>query len=310
MAETPQLIRHESPVFVPAGEHMLFGVITEPTERPAATVIIASAGNPTWVHRSPFPVETCRRLAASGFRAVRFDFRGVGESGGMVRRFELADPLPGDLLAVSRMVEGLDQAGIIPVGFCFGSRTVLAAAEYIDRLEAAVLIAPPLHEKGTARFAARWNVWQFARRALRLQTLRGLFDSKRRAVYRELVVAKWRRMADRTNDHSNGGRPGPRGREDSWVSPRFFDALVRLLDRRVPILVIYGEDDEEYGEFRRARSGRLGQMLDQTGPQVEVVVRPGRVHSFDDASVQDALTELISDWLSRRVLPKGQGLGG
>jgi pimeloyl-ACP methyl ester carboxylesterase len=221
----------------------------------------------------------------------------------MVRRFELHDPFAGDLLAVARTVEGLDDGRIIPVGFCFGARTVLAAADDLPRLGAVVLIAPPLHEEGTARFAARWNLWQFARRGFRFRVIRGMFDPASRRVYGKLAAAKWRRVARRS-----GGRPGPREEDDSWVSPQFLGPLARLIDRRVPMLVIYGEDDEEYREFRRARSGRLGLVLERAGSLIEVVVRPGRVHAFDDASVQDALTGLIVDWLRpRATLPAPTG---
>jgi hypothetical protein len=62
---------------------------------------------------------------------------------------------------------------------------------------------------------------------------------------------------------------------------------------------VYGEQDEEYEVFRRARSGPLDTVLAREGTEMTVV--PGRVHNFDNLPAQDALTGLICDWLSEHV---------
>jgi alpha/beta superfamily hydrolase len=88
----------------------------------------------------------CQGLNAAGIAALRFNFRGVGGSGGTYGEgvAEIADVL-GALTFIA------EQPGIAPhdlglAGYSFGARASLAAAQRTPALNALLCVAPPLRE--------------------------------------------------------------------------------------------------------------------------------------------------------------------
>jgi pimeloyl-ACP methyl ester carboxylesterase len=294
----------ETPVFFPAGDETLFGILTLPSASPrAAAVVVAPAGGSfTWVHRDRFPVRACRLLAQEGFHTFRFDYRSVGESTGTVPHFRLADSFPEDLAGAVRWIQEQGIGRQVLIGYCFGARSILACLRGpngLDGLDRVVLLDPPVHDETSAILAARFRFRDYVRRALRPRVVRRLFDAERRRVYQELMRAKLR-----TTSHRRESTAG-----DAWVSAVFLEGLQELVRRGVPTLCVYGVDDEEYGDFRRASSGRLGAILDRAGPLIEVVTTPGRVHAFDALPVQDEVTEILARWISRQPIGLAESSG-
>ncbi len=159
----------ESPVEV--GPLGLFGIVTEPgvaapaDSRPA--VVLVAEGNTHHIGQARIWVDLARRLGAAGFRVLRFDLSGNGDSG----------TRPGQAAHVSRAVEAIDDVyqamvGISPgsptdvvlVGFCSGAYQVLEQAlahppRGISVINPSVSFSPP-EPPGTAARPAR----QFTRR--------------------------------------------------------------------------------------------------------------------------------------------------
>jgi hypothetical protein len=79
-----------------------------------------------------------------------------------------------------------------------------------------------------------------------------------------------------------------------------------VVKRGVPVLLIYGEDDQYYQEFREARQGRLGRILEIAGSSVDVRVLPGRVYGFSRLSIQDEVLSVITGWVEALV-PRDDG---
>lgn len=82
------------------------------------------------------------RLAAEGIAVLRFDFTGLGHSGGEFANTTFASNV-GDLLAAARHMEGIGLAPQLLIGHSFGGAAVLAAAGRIESARAVVSIAAP-----------------------------------------------------------------------------------------------------------------------------------------------------------------------
>ena len=141
----------------------LFGMVTEsgPTgARP--TIVLVTEGNTHHIGQARIWVDLARRLGAAGFRVLRFDLSGNGDSG----------TRPGQVAHVSRAVEAIDDVyqamvGISPgaprdvvlVGFCSGAYQVLEQAlahppRGISVINPSVSFSPP-EPAGTAARPAR-----------------------------------------------------------------------------------------------------------------------------------------------------------
>jgi pimeloyl-ACP methyl ester carboxylesterase len=304
----------ETPVFFPAGQDTLFGVLARPAE-PTGTAVIAlpDAGGPASINRNRWWVRLSRRLAAHGCHVLRFDYHGMGESTGVVRRFRLDEPFVDDLLGAVRCSTDHDVERFILVGSCFGARTALSAAGEIPRLDGVVLISVGLRdlEKGEAAATRRvheWRMKDYAVRGFHPRVLRGLFSQRRRRGYALLLKMKLRAATA-----SLRKRLGLAGHEDpAWlatVSTNFLAPLEALVRRGVPILFLYGTDDDFYGEFCRAATGELGRTLARGGDRVEVATVPGRVHNFVSVEGQDAALDLVFEWIGRRQGVSEVGVG-
>lgn len=81
------------------------------------------------------------------------------------------------------------------------------------------------------------------------------------------------------------------------------EALVR---RGVPVLFLYGTEDDFYAEFRQAATRELSRILALGGDRVEVITVPGRLHNFVSVDGQDAALDIVTDWVNRQ---KASGAG-
>lgn len=90
----------------------------------------------------------CERAVAEGYDAVRFDFRGCGESDGSFVDSALSARVR-DLRAV---VEYFDPASYVLFGSSFGCKTALHAATGDDRVEAVVGRAPVTYTRAFAAY--------------------------------------------------------------------------------------------------------------------------------------------------------------
>lgn len=82
-----------------------------------------------------------RALAATGIGVLRFDFTGLGESGG-----EFGDGLSSDIQDVVSAAEAMHERGMTPqllVGHSFGGAAVLAAASKLPTVKAVAVIGAP-----------------------------------------------------------------------------------------------------------------------------------------------------------------------
>jgi pimeloyl-ACP methyl ester carboxylesterase len=247
-------------------------------------------------------VRVARKVAGLGYHAVRFDLHGSGESTGEEERLRLDRPFIDDLAGAVRWVEGHGVSDFLLVGSCYGARAALSFAPRVQRLRGVVLATTYLSdmrqgERLAVRMAAEWTLGRYLRRALSPRVLRGWRDRDRRRTYATVARTKWREMSSRM-------RPG--GQYANRVGPSFLEPLEGILDRDVPVLFLYGDQDDSLEDFERARAGSLGEILTRAGQLAEVAVLPGKVHAFSTVRVQEAAMERIIAWLAeQRVNARG-----
>jgi pimeloyl-ACP methyl ester carboxylesterase len=138
-------------VSIPATGFNLAGSLTKPanaTGRLPAVVLIAGSGpadRDETVAGIPIFGHLARGLSEAGFAVVRYDKRGVGQSGGRPESAALPDYTE-DARAAVRWLERrpeVDKDRIAVVGHSEGAAVALLLASREDRVKAAVLVAGP-----------------------------------------------------------------------------------------------------------------------------------------------------------------------
>jgi len=288
--------RVEEPIFFDAGGESLFGILTGPSSRASGTIaIVLPAGGTVSTDRNRVAVRLCRHLADLGFHSLRFDYHGVGESGGVAPRFRLDEPFTADLLGAAAWARRSGFGAVALIGSCFGARTALACAGDIEDLVGVVLLAAPVRdyemgERLATGIAAGNGLSHHARLALDPRVVARLLDPAKRRAYARLARNAWRGMTIRARHRRN----------ESGVeaSPRFVEPLAQLVHRSIPTLLVYGSADALWDEFRKMRSGSLGRLL-AGAETVDLMTPAGEVHGFKSVAIQDAVIDGVGGWLQR-----------
>ena len=292
----------ETVTFLEAGAETIVAVATQPVENAlgVGVIILPGGGVPLTTGRNRFAVRLCRSLAAAGFHALRLDYHGAGDSTGSIRRPSLHRPFVEDTQAAMRFLrlQGIERC--LLVGSCFGARTALAVAASTPDVVALALISTPLHglemgQQGSVLAAERHSVWAYLAKGLRPRTLGRLTKHEWRATYLRYGRAKLRTMRRGTRTPVAAGSQGG---GTTGVSRRFLAEIRALADRSAPILLVYGSDEHQYDDFRRARRGELGDLL-AANPHVTETVLDGSVHGFTNVDLQDTLLNVVVEWARR-----------
>jgi len=300
----------ERPVHFRAGPHTLFGVLTEPPNGGGDVGVVLAMGGAYVAapNRNRLSVRMARALAAWGCRTIRFDYHGVGESTGTIDGYWLDRPFVEDLVGAVDVLRSAGVRRIILIGSCFGARTILAAADRVPELAGAMLISTPVRDFQMGdnvpdQYARDLSVPELLGKALRSHVWRNLFAPgtpqaflrSRRLITRTAVLKLARLLR------------GPRGDGRArGVSDRFRAGLVHLHARRTPLLFLYGQEENFYEEFERARRGELRDLL--TGPEgtVTVEIVEGVVHGFTTLAVQEQVMARGLSWVQTLALSTAQ----
>ncbi|HEV8565162.1 MAG TPA: alpha/beta hydrolase [Actinomycetota bacterium] len=291
--------REETPVFFRAGDEDLFGIVTRPNGAATGTgfMILSGGAVPFSSGRNDMSVHLCRRLAGMGHTSLRFDYHGAGESTGIVERVELGRTHVEDTLSAVDVLREHGATRIVLAGSCGGARNALAAAKDVPELQSLILFSLPLRDhdrvdsRAHRRAAREWNLWQYVRRALRPKTWRGFFDRRLRRVY--LAFAKEKIRAVRRGETAKPAAPKGAG----ITSPTVQEELIQVIRRGIPILLVYGDEDDYYKDFVLDQNERLGSIIERGADVVDLQVLPGKVHSFHTLDLQEQLRSLVYEWL-------------
>jgi pimeloyl-ACP methyl ester carboxylesterase len=308
VASAATVVMHDEPVFFTSGSETLLGFHTRPdapmsTDDPRDGVMLCSGG---WLAsstgRNSTFVTLARALGSSGFHAFRFDYHGVGDSSGSLSRFSLREPFSEDALAA---IECFGRRGVhsrMLVGSCFGGRTVLAVARTVEDLKGVVLIAVPprdpvsaeeSRERLTKEKARKVSASRAVRVGVRPWMLREVLRAERRRYYGRFVRAKLHRMRGRI---TRPVRPGPGAMAPLPLSDAFVISLGDILARNVPVLLLFGSEDQAYEQFLAAR-GTL-RTLPGYAELVDELVLDGDVHGLGRVVVQQMVVESCVEWIA------------
>jgi pimeloyl-ACP methyl ester carboxylesterase len=297
----------ESIVRFGAGQRM-FGVLSEPTGEAGAgpAIVVSNAGSAHHVGPNRLYVLLARALSAAGFRCLRFDLPGLGDS--IIDDAEREnDPYPSDASAsIAAAAEVLlDRAGqVVLTGLCSGAHASFHAALELEDLPIVEsVIVNPLtfyYERGMSleqspvRHYEEWQRYTESMRSMRSWTklLRGQvrLTAVARNVYarfRDIVAGRLRalvRREDDTPDVRDLGhdlrRIAKRGRRLTFVFSK--------LDPGYDLLMINGAADVR----RLQKRGML-----------DLWRIAGATHTFEAARPRAVMIESVVRHLRQRYLP-------
>lgn len=300
----------EYPVRFKAENSELFGVLSAPdrfSARAIGVVLTTGGAYIAATNRNRLSVSLARRLAGQGFHVLRFDYHGIGESGDIIEGYRLDRPFTEDLAGAVQWLRGIGLRRFVLIGSCFGARTILSTADRVDGLLGAVLASTPLRDfrlgdNVPARHASEKSLWTLIRLAVRPRVWRSLLTPQTREGFlrnRHLYVRTAVLKAKLIRERLLGAAAGSKRGDYDWISQNFALPFQRLIDRGVPLLLLYGAEEEFYGEFTAAREGPLGEVLARAGDRVEVREIDGVLHGFTTLRVQDALLAHTERWMER-----------
>ena len=273
---------------------------------PAVVLVPGSAANDRDGARAGVPVlgQLAADLVKAGFLVVRYDRRGIGQSGGRTETATINDYAE-DVRAViawlEKQREDVDRRRIALLGYGDSAWVAMRAAERDNRIAALALVA------AISTTGADYTLEQQRELLERLKAT----DAERQ----EKIA-----LQQRINDAALKGT-GWDGIPDTvraaadtpWFQSFLaFDPARLLRDLREPILIVHGELDTEVGphhadrlaELARARQRKVDTELVKV-PGVNHLLVPattGRVEEYatlPDPRVSAAVTSAVAGWLSR-----------
>jgi pimeloyl-ACP methyl ester carboxylesterase len=276
----------------------LVAVVHEPAGPPLSVTILLAGGVLPRMGVNRVLVRMADRLASAGHRVVRVDPQGLGESTGtlpdepffdLLRRVE-SGAFVDDVRRTAEAVAPEDGIPLVLFGTCGGGITALRVAEQLDRVTGVIAVGVPLKRSG-ARIPPGFARRTERRRALRqLAQLRHRTGSGRlRRVIRPLVWSLLPRFSRRLPDDA-----------DNWLNTPLLGSLRALYSRRLPVSLLYGENDIVRDEIVELFLGlnRLGER-----PWFKLGLIPAVGHQLDDPDEVDAVAVRIQEFAEQLRVP-------
>ena len=276
----------------------LVAVVHEPAGPPLSVTILLAGGVLPRMGVNRVLVRMADRLASAGHRVVRVDPQGLGESTGtlpdepffdLLRRVE-SGAFVDDVRRTAEAVAPEDGIPLVLFGTCGGGITALRVAEQLERVTGVIAVGVPLKRSG-ARIPPGFARRTERRRALRqLAQLRHRTGSGRlRRVIRPLVWSLMPRFSRRLPDDA-----------DNWLNTPLLGSLRALYARRLPVSLLYGENDIVRDEIVELFLGlsRLGER-----PWFELGLIPAVGHQLDDPDEVDAVAVRIQEFAEQLRVP-------
>ncbi len=305
---------NDETVKIPANGFALAGTLSKPADAPKAplpAIVLVAGSGPVDRDESvagiPVFGQLAGALADAGFAVLRYDKRGIGQSGGRNDSASIAD-FAEDLKAAVQFLQerkDVDQRRIAVAGHSEGGSVALLTAAKDRRIDGVILIAT-----------------------------NGISGS-------DLILAQQRHLLDRTkmtdaekqakielqrqiNDAVLSGKgldalpPGVRRQVDNpeFQSLLAFDPAKVMPEVRQPILIVQGELDTQIEPSNADRLEVLSRAR-KNAPPVEVVKVPGVNHllapaatgevdeypSLKDKRISPAVAQAIASWMQKTLSP-------
>ncbi|MES2878597.1 MAG: hydrolase 1, exosortase A system-associated [Pseudomonadota bacterium] len=279
------------PVMMACGDEPMVGIISRP-QRPSSLGLVIVVGGPQYrvgSHRQFLLLAHC--LASAGYAVLRFDYRGMGDSGGDIRCFDSVDE---DIsMAVDTLLQQCPEVDRVALwGLCDGAAaSLLYWGQRSDpRITGLCLLNPWVRSEITL---ARTRVKHYygerlMQRAFWRKLLQGQLEWRRSwaALWQNIVTARQVRQVEREQQP--------------------FQQKMALALRRFPgrvLLILSGRDDtaKEFVECATSDPDWTG-LLCRTGLQrVDV---PEADHTFSKAQWRALVEQAVLDWMAMLSAPE------
>jgi pimeloyl-ACP methyl ester carboxylesterase len=301
--------QNDTDVIIPAAGFSLAGTMTMPPAmgrlRHPAIVLVAGSGQlerDETVAGIPIFAQLAGSLAQEGFVVLRYDKRGVGQSGGRSERATLQDYADDLTVAVKWLArrKDIDPKRIAVVGHSEGGAVAMLAARE-KKISALVLVAAP----GTAGSD------------LVLEQQRHLLDQmKAPEAERQAKIELQRRIHAAVIADKGWEAIPPELRaqaESTWFrSLLLFDPAKVMPKIKQPVLIVHGDLDRHVPPHHADALAKLARAR-KKAPPVELVHLPGINHLLvpaetgavseypvlKDKTVSPAVAKSIVDWLKK-----------
>lgn len=297
---------NQAPVYFPGAGQALYGVLTRPGEETGGTCFVSMHGGGYTIpsHNNRITYQLAQSVGRLGFSHFRFVYRGVANSTGRMEVVRFDEPYLPDVEGATDHLRSLGYERFVLMGSCFGSRTALSYAGDTEDVAGVVLVAPSprdlaRNEASATKLAAELSGRDYLKRAAAVVSPKDLVDPERLRFYAKVIKVKARSVFKKLAGRLRGKEADP----FDWVSPNFLRPLEKLAARGVPVLLLYGTSDWFGAEFQKAKGGRIGRLLDESGGLVQVMVLEGNVQGLSSVATQRRVTDAVLDWLQANVSP-------
>lgn len=302
----------------------LIGIVADPAdercdpERPAVVLL-----NPGLLHRvgpNRIYVQLARALAGEGYRVLRFDFSGMGDSRPRADHLPYTQSAPAEAReAMDWLAEQRGARSFVLIGHCSGAGVALLAARDDQRVAGAIMINM---EGGDARWTEFDRIKKVSRRHAREYGRRALWSRERwakllggRADYRSIARTLlkdivWYRIASlgfRARQALSARQAAVRA-EQAAAAQTYLDPLIR---RGCALLLLHSEGSTGLDQIRATFGAELDRRLAATTIQLTII--PQSDHLFTLVARQRRLCVELVSWTQahigagRSLVPPGVG---
>jgi pimeloyl-ACP methyl ester carboxylesterase len=276
---------NDESIKIPSNGFSLAGTLSKPVapaaERLPAVVLVGGSGatdRDELVFGIPVLGEVANALADAGFIVLRYDKRGVGQSGGRLESATLAD-YADDLRAAVKVLENrkdVDPRRLAVIGHSEGGDVALMAAAKDKKIAAVVLI-------GTSGVTGAELVLE--------QQTHVLDRSKISEADKQAKIALQKKIQQAVITGTGWDEIPPALRKEAdnpeYQSLLTFDPAKVMPDVKQPILIVQGELDTQVASSNADRLEALARKR-KNNPPVEVVKVPGVNHLLVPATTGEA----------------------
>lgn len=284
----------ETPVSFRCGDADLIGMVHKPADVSARRGVLIVVGGPQYrigSHRQFLLL--ARALSENGIAAMRFDYRGLGDSGGDFTGFEnIDDDIRAAADAFQQAVPELDD--IVLWGLCDAASAILFYAPSDPRISASVLLNPWVRsETGYAKTQLRhYYLQRLTSREMWSKVLRGRF---RLAESLGSFFGTVRTATADTGKEAGENSGGPAG-NGNRLAERMADGLSRYAR---PVLLIMSGNDLTAREFDdAAKASPKWQQLIAEGRMARRDL-PAADHTFSRRAWRDEVAQITIDWIAK-----------
>jgi uncharacterized protein len=306
-------IEGDEPVRIPGNGFNLAGTLTRPPGpvRPLPAVILVGGSGPIdrdgFVAGIPIIGQMARELVESGFVVVRYDKRGVGQSGGRGDSATLADYAE-DVRAIVQYLDrqrrrDVDRRRIAVVGHSEGAWVAMLAAARDRRITALALVAAPSFTG--AELVLEQQAHLLSRAKVPDDEVQEKVALQKRIHEAVLEGGSWEGIPGDLREQA----------DNPWFQSLLaFDPARVMRDLRQPILVLQGELDTQVRPYHAERLAELARARRRNGG-VDLVLVPGVNHLLVAATtgeveeyatlagrdLANAATSALGLWLTRTL---------